>query len=163
MYVHPWFKKAEVKKAHDGTGMTPGKYKAGSEKELSWNQVNKVDFRTLEDVDALLNFLLKQNNDQVGDQVREISEKLNKPTYDQVNDQVSDQVKTILNYCSEQSRKSKEIFNKLGYKSHTDIFNRILKPLIKLDWLAYTIPDKPKSSNQEYYTTEKGKLLVKMF
>ncbi len=162
LYVHPRFKHTEEKKPHGGTKMTPGRIQDGYEKVQSWNQANKMDFRTLEDVDALLSFLLEQNKDQVDDQVHKIIEKLHKRTYDQVNDQVSDQVKTILNYCSGQSRKSKEILNKLGYKSHTDTFNRILKPLIRLDWLAYTIPDKPKSSNQEYFTTEKGKLLVKM-
>lgn len=163
LYVHSWFKRTEEKKGNDGTRMTTGIIQSESEKVQSWNQINKMDFRTLEDVDALLSFLMKQNNDQVGVQGRnQIIDKINKRAYDQVNDQVNDQVKIILKYCSRQSRKSKEILNKLGYKSHTDTFNRILKPLIKLDWLAYTIPDKPKSSNQEYYTTEKGKLLVKL-
>lgn len=57
-------------------------------------------------------------------------------------------------------KKSKEILDSIGLKSHTDNYKKYIEPCINLGWLSMTIPDKPQSRSQKYITTEKGKLLL---
>jgi predicted transcriptional regulator len=42
------------------------------------------------------------------------------------------------------------------WKDRTKFRNKYVKPLIELELLEQTIPDKPRSSNQEYFLTVKG-------
>lgn len=73
----------------------------------------------------------------------------------QVSDQVSDQValdvveKKILEYCKT-ARTKKEIAEYIGYKNLTYMTRTFLKPLLKSNKLAYTIPEKPQSRLQMY-------------
>ena len=43
----------------------------------------------------------------------------------------------------------------------TKFRNQVLKPLMEDDLIEMTIPDKPRSSNQQYRLTEKGRTLLK--
>ena len=74
----------------------------------------------------------------------------------QESDQVSDQVKTILSYCTVPHSRE-EILNHIGLKNHFDNYRRHIEPIIDAGWIAMTIPDKPKSRNQQYLITQKGK------
>ena len=53
------------------------------------------------------------------------------------------------------SRKEIMDFLKIGTQTHN--YERHIAPLLKKGLLAMTFPDKPKSKNQKYITTEKGK------
>ena len=55
----------------------------------------------------------------------------------------------------------KEIMDLLGLSTHTDNYERHIAPLLEKGLLAMTLPDKPKSKNQKYITTEKGKKYLK--
>jgi ATP-dependent DNA helicase RecG len=47
------------------------------------------------------------------------------------------------------------------YTNRSRFRNEVIKPLIEAGLLALTIPDKPQSSKQQYYTTKKGQALLK--
>ena len=80
---------------------------------------------------------------------------------DQVSDQVSDQVISILRFCSTPKSRG-EILKNLGYKNHFDNYKRYLKPVLNNYLIEMTIPDKPKSKNQKYRLTDKGKQTLEM-
>ncbi len=89
------------------------------------------------------------------------------PLTDQVSDQVSDQVgislrgtaqvtaqateQVVLDFCME-AHTTHEIMKYLGL-NHREYFRaEILKPLLNTGKLKMTLPDKPKSPKQKYYT-----------
>lgn len=91
--------------------------------------------------------LISQHSDQASDQVS-----------DQASDEVSDQVnnqdnrtKEILKFCKT-ARSRSEIQDFLKIKSKRYLRTEILSPLIKGSLLKLTIPDKPTSPKQKYYT-----------
>jgi ATP-dependent DNA helicase RecG len=55
----------------------------------------------------------------------------------------------------------KNLSEKLGYKSISGALNREIKTLLKENFIAYTLPDKPNSRLQKYHLTEKGKNTLK--
>lgn len=60
----------------------------------------------------------------------------------------------ILEFCK-QPRPAKEIMKLLGLKHRESFYKIYLKPLIQKELLLMTIPDKPKSKNQQYFTNHK--------
>ncbi|MBN2747787.1 MAG: KTSC domain-containing protein [Bacteroidales bacterium] len=76
-----------------------------------------------------------------------------------VKESINDNMKRILAFC--QTPKSKdEIFEELGLYKNTKNHNHHIKPLIEIGWLNLSLPHKPTSKNQAYYTTETGKKLL---
>ena len=47
----------------------------------------------------------------------------------------------------------------VGRSNRTKFRNQVLKPLMESGWLEMTIPDKPRSSKQQYRLTAKGREL----
>ena len=76
-----------------------------------------------------------------------------------IKERVKGSIKKVLNYCTV-SKSNDEIFEKLGLYKNTKNHNHHIKPLIEVGWLKQTIPDKPRSKNQKFYTTELGKKLL---
>lgn len=68
----------------------------------------------------------------------------------QVTGQVSGQDK-ILEFCK-QPRTAKEIMKFLGLKHRESFYKNHLKPLLQKKLLLMTIPSKPQSKNQKYFT-----------
>lgn len=64
-----------------------------------------------------------------------------------------------LSFCRT-PRSRKEILNKIGIANYYKNYKNHILPLIEVEYLALTIPDKPNSSVQKYYTTENGKELL---
>lgn len=52
------------------------------------------------------------------------------------------------------------ILHAIGYKNRTSFRKNYLEPLENVEFVAKTIPDKPKSPDQQYQITEKGKLFL---
>lgn len=50
-----------------------------------------------------------------------------------------------------------EIQELIEFKSRNKLREMYINPLREVDFLEYTIKDKPNSSNQKYVTTEKGR------
>lgn len=59
-------------------------------------------------------------------------------------------VKTLM-YCNTPKTRE-EIFKYIEIYNNNRNFSEYIKPAIELDWLQYTIPDKPTSKNQKYIT-----------
>ena len=73
--------------------------------------------------------------------------------------QVTLQVRTMLAACAEP--KSREDIQKiLVLSDRWHLRKAYILPALEAEWLAMTIPDKPKSSKQRYVTTEKGKMMM---
>ncbi len=70
---------------------------------------------------------------------------------DQVSDQADEDIRKVLEYC-EMPRKMVEILEFMNYKNKTHFRRKILNLLIKGGLLKLTIPDKPTSPNQKYYS-----------
>ncbi len=75
----------------------------------------------------------------------------------QVTRQVTGQVK-ILEFC-EQPRTAKEIMKLLGLKNRESFYKNHLKPLIQKKLLLLTIPEKPQSRLQQYFTSPHNKAI----
>ncbi len=70
----------------------------------------------------------------------------------QHHDQVGhDVVMMILDFCKE-AKSVPEIMEKFGFESRTSFRRKYLNVLVKEDRLKMTLPDKPKSKNQKYYS-----------
>ncbi|MDA3917249.1 MAG: putative DNA binding domain-containing protein [Deltaproteobacteria bacterium] len=86
--------------------------------------------------------------------------------YDEVHDEVHDNLtKTefqILNHC-EYSHSTPELLKLLGYKSITGNYRTALSNLLSKGYLERTIPERPRSKNQKYKTTQKGMTLVQSY
>jgi ATP-dependent DNA helicase RecG len=63
----------------------------------------------------------------------------------------------IIKFCVSEPKSRADIFDFLEMLNQTRSFNRHVLPLIENDFLNLTLPDKPTSRNQMYFTTEKGK------
>lgn len=57
----------------------------------------------------------------------------------------------ILDFCKE-ARSIPEIMEKFGFGSRTSLRRKYLNTLVKEGRLKMTLPDKPKSKNQKYYS-----------
>ena len=82
------------------------------------------------------------------------------PKYHASTMQVTMQVKDLLNILKEVSYRE-EIQEKLGLKNRDYFRKNYLNPAIEQGFVALTIPDKPTSSKQQYYLTDKGKEFLK--
>ncbi|MFA7444458.1 MAG: KTSC domain-containing protein [Flavobacteriaceae bacterium] len=76
-----------------------------------------------------------------------------------IKERISESIKKVLIFCQD-SKSRDEIFEKLGLYKNTKNHNHHIKPLIEAGWLNLTLPNKPTSKNQKYYTTETGKKLL---
>ena len=72
---------------------------------------------------------------------------------------IADKQKTILEKCiSEQSKE--EVLKTLKLSNQRKNYVEQMLPLVELNWLSMTIPNKPTSPKQKYLTTLKGRLIL---
>jgi len=69
------------------------------------------------------------------------------------------QVEKLLGFCSE-SRFMKEIMSELGWKDRTKFRKRYINPLLETGIIYMTDPEDVNNPKQQYYISEKGKLLL---
>jgi predicted HTH transcriptional regulator len=69
---------------------------------------------------------------------------------------LSQQQVEILTYCKIQ-KPLVSILEKFNWKDRTKFKRKYINQLLQESFMAMTIPEKPNSSKQKYYTTEKGK------
>jgi len=55
----------------------------------------------------------------------------------------------------------KDMAKAIGLVNNVKNFNTYIQPLLAMNWLTMTIPDKPTSPNQKYLTTLKGRLVLR--
>ena len=140
LYIHSAFK---------------GKIEEGTRLGLSWDQVKEWEINSLEDVNKLLGYLLEQKSNQVDNQVG-----------DEVGDIVKNEIHKyavkILIYCKKARMRKDILKSLLNLYINQKNFNTYIKPLIDINLLNYSKPEKLSSSKQAYITTNKGKLLLKI-
>lgn len=116
----------------------------GQEDDLRRDEDNIQKFKNINDINPYLSLLVSE----IGDQDKE-----------HIKERISSTIRDILNYCQEPKSKD-EIFEKIGLYKNTKNYNHHIKPLIEAGWLNLTLPNKPTSKNQQYFTTELGKKLL---
>jgi ATP-dependent DNA helicase RecG len=116
--------------------------------------------------------VIKKSN-QVSDQVTKKSDQV-KDNSDQVlvtNNQISensDQVLVtnnamqlkIIKFCYSPKTRKEILDEHLGLTNHTTNYKKYIEPLLDLNLLSKTIPNKSNSPFQKYLTTEKGRKLI---
>ena len=76
----------------------------------------------------------------------------------QATDQADEDIKRLLEFCkTPRTREEMQHFMNLSNRGH--FRTKILNPLIKGGLLKLTMPDKPTSPNQKYYSDEEKKPL----
>lgn len=103
-----------------------------------------VSFKSLDNINNYLSSNLQSDRDI---DVGKILQKTYLTTY------------TIIKICVTPKSRA-EIFESLNMFKNSKNFIAHIKPLIDLEWIKPTIPDKPTSKHQKYVTTEIAKRLV---
>lgn len=85
---------------------------------------------------------------------------LNDEKYDVIDHHLNEKQKSILNFCLNNKRSRAEIFEHLEMSNSSVNNSRHIIPLIEGGFLEMTLPDKPTSKYQKYYTTELGESQV---
>lgn len=67
------------------------------------------------------------------------------------------QQKTVLSVLLTGEKHIQELMDVCGYKDGDSFRKSVLNVMIEKEWVAMTLPDKPKSKAQRYIITEKGK------
>lgn len=78
----------------------------------------------------------------------------------QVTPQVTPQVRALLGAIVDAPLSRGELQETVGIKDREHFRKAYLEPLLTVDWIERTIPDKPTSSLQKYRLTEKGRSLL---
>jgi len=98
-----------------------------------------------------------------GDSVQDNNQNINSSNHDSNYDSNYDSNhdgnydKKILAFATTPKSRTEIMEGSLGISSQTKNYERHIVPLLEKGLLAMTLPDKPKSKNQKYVTTEKGK------
>ena len=116
----------------------------GSQDDLRRDRDKALNFNNLIDINQHLSLLVSEIRDQ---------DKMG------IKARINAKIIEVLNYCMEPKSKD-EIFEKITLYKNTKNYNHHIKPLIDAGWLNLTLPNKPTSKNQQYYTTELGKKLL---
>jgi transcriptional regulator with XRE-family HTH domain len=77
--------------------------------------------------------------------------------HDAAHDPINRVARRIMEACSASSRSAPDLLKSLGYTARAGSFKGGLKQLIASGLLAMTIPARPRSKNQKYRLTLKGK------
>jgi len=89
----------------------------------------------------------------------DVTEK-NKEKYSELSKKLSSEQFKILS-ATKSPKSNKEIQEViLGLKTHTDNFKNHIEPLLERGLIQRTIPNKPTSRFQKYFTTEKGRIVI---
>ncbi len=78
-------------------------------------------------------------------------------THDEAHEPISWSERRIMETCLVSARCTPELLTALGYAARTGNFKRGLKRLIAMALLEMSMPGKPRSKNQKYRLTDKGR------
>lgn len=92
------------------------------------------------------------------------SENVINHVHDDIDDDIDDvlllnEQKAVLAFCNT-PRTSRDILRHVNVAYHPDALKLYIRALVNNGCLQMTMPDKPTSKNQHYFTTEKGKRLL---
>jgi len=81
-------------------------------------------------------------------------------TADQLGDQVTDQVKSLLHILSAVEMTRSEAMKKLSLAHQPSFRSNYVQPALKMGLIEMTQPDAPRSPNQRYRLTMKGRSVL---
>lgn len=81
--------------------------------------------------------------------------------HDEAHEPISWSERRIMEACFASPRSTPELLAALGYAVRTGNFKRGLTRLIAMEMLEMSMPGKPRSKNQKYRLTAKGRRLIK--
>lgn len=116
----------------------------GQEDDLSSDEDKMLVLKSLEEISQHLRSQKSLKRDQVEPKLLKLIESI---------------YLIVLRYC-EQPQSRLAILGKIALYNNSRNFDTYIKPLLEMGWLQQTIPDKPRSKNQQYYTTELGEKLL---
>jgi ATP-dependent DNA helicase RecG len=115
--------------------------------------VNSQTISSIEDIFAII--------DQVGVQVSdEESVQVSDQVVSIVSNEIGPYTIDILNDIRINPKPRRILLEDIGLTNHTKNKEKIIDPLLKVGWIAYTIPENPRNRNQRYKLTESGKRLL---
>ncbi|MFZ6665651.1 KTSC domain-containing protein [Peijinzhouia sedimentorum] len=118
----------------------------GQKDDLRWNIDKSMIFSSLNEIDKHLRSQKTFKRAQVESMLLELLESI---------------YLKVLSYC-EQPQNRTAILENLALYNNSRNFDNYIKPLIEMGWLALTLPNKPTSKNQKYYTTDLGEKLLEV-
>ena len=74
---------------------------------------------------------------------------------------INSKTEKILLYCKKPKQRN-SILSKIGLVNNVKNYNTYVAPLLKMDWMRMTVPDKPTSPKQQYRTTLKGAIILEL-
>lgn len=80
--------------------------------------------------------------------------------YDGVHDEHLNQMERHILACLHTAKSTPQLLSELGYARRTRNYQAAMKRLLSLRLIEMTLPDKPRSKNQRYRLTEKGRSLL---
>ncbi|MBK5210076.1 MAG: KTSC domain-containing protein [Flavobacteriaceae bacterium] len=114
------------------------------DEEQRRDQDKELNIYTLNYLDAVLRSGKRLRRDQVGTKLLHDLETI---------------YLKVLRHC-EKPKSRFSILEHIGLYNNSKNFNYYIKPLIVTEWLKQTIPDKPTSKNQRYFTSGLGSKLL---
>ena len=113
------------------------------------NGVNYNLFNNIEDVVSFCNRIGVQQSVQQSVQVKQILEQ-----------KLNDKVISILIYLEGFPKSRKDILTHVGLINHSKHKKKYIDPLLKYNWITYTIRENPNDKNQKYKLTTSGSRLL---
>lgn len=68
----------------------------------------------------------------------------------------------IILITAKQPANREMLFASIKLQKHRISYNEYIKPLVDIGWLSMTLPEKPTSPKQQYITTLKGRMILKL-
>lgn len=123
-------------------------------KKDSWEDGGKDDNNI---IDNQINTILQ---DYVKDAVEDISKDIDKDVMNRIEKWKFDELEQLLDYCME-PHSATEIVSEMQTADRKNLSRYYLMPLCSLGLIKMTVPDKPTSKNQRYFSTAVYRLLKK--
>jgi ATP-dependent DNA helicase RecG len=118
----------------------------GQSDDLSRNEDKTLKFIDLSDINPYLSLSVSDLRDRDIEAIR---------------NSIDPKARQVLQFCVDPKSRD-EIFVAIGLYKNTKNFKSHIKPLIDAGWLQLTLPDKLTSREQQYFTTDLGKQLLKI-
>ncbi len=91
----------------------------------------------------------------------EVHDQAHDEAHDEAHEPISDIERRILQTCLEHPRSTHDLLGALGYETRTGNFKNALAHILEAGLLEMTLPDRPRSKNQRYRLTDKGRRWLK--
>ena len=152
LFIHPSFKQKLKVETKSTTDTVPMKLLLANDKleELINNVQNRRDIGR------------DRVRDIVGDIAGDIDKNIPLSFIVETIDSITSKEQIVIEGCEKEKSRT-EMMKLINITNNVKNYNTYISPLLQLEWLEMTIPDKPSSPKQKYRTTLKGMILLEFF